>query len=149
MNISFFGIAIPVALTILGYLVGLWKQKWKATEARRIDIEKTRRPIYAEALDLVYAVEKSRGNADELEAAIGRIANWFPAKASYLPPKGNDAIFSLITDGTLYHVDLHNRETEALSRSRELFGKSLQKAKLYFMNNEDIRWLPEDRGQKK
>jgi hypothetical protein len=148
MDLTFFAIAIPVATAILGYLVGFWMQKWRATEARRTDIEKQRRPIYAEASNLVYAIENNRGNANGLEAAIGRLANWYPTKANYLPPSGIAAVLGLINEGTLFHIDLNNRETEALHISRELFSKSLQKAKLYFTDNEDIRWLPEDREQK-
>lgn len=149
MTINIFSIAIGVGLAVLGHSVAFWRLKWKAGEARRTDWEKLRRPINAEALALVYGVENSRGNADDLEAALGRIRDWFPAKASYLPPKGNDAIFDVITDGALYHIDLHNRETGSVSRSREIFNRSLQLAKLYFMNNEDIRWLPEDLKPKK
>lgn len=144
MDISFFAIAIPVASAVLGYLVGFWMQKWKAMEARRTDIERLRRPIYAEALEIIYAIENNRGNAESLGAGIDRLRDWYPTKVSYLPPKGNDAIFAVITDATVYYIDLNNRETAALSRSRDIFNRSLQTAKLFLMNSEDIRWLQED-----
>jgi hypothetical protein len=149
MDMTFFKIAIPVASAALGYLVGFWMQKWKAMEARRNDIEKLRRPIYAEALDIVFNIENSRHDADKFESSLKILADWLPAKANYFPPRGTDAVFGIITYGFMYSCDMHNRETEAKLRSRILFHENLQKAKLYFMNNEDIRWLPEDLKQEK
>lgn len=149
MDLTFFAIAIPVASAVLGYLVGFWMQKWKATEARRNDIEKLRRPIYAEALDIVFNIENSRHDVEIFKSSLNRLADWLPAKANYFPPMGTDAVFGIITYGFMYSCDMHNRETEAKLKSRFLFHDNLQKAKLFFMNNEDIRWLPEDLKQKK
>ncbi|MDD8014066.1 MAG: hypothetical protein PHX45_00115 [Acidobacteriota bacterium] len=147
MNISFFGIAIPVGLTVLGYLVGFWMQKWKATEARRIDIEKQRRPIYADAVKLIFAIEKNRGDTDRFEAEINKMADWIPVNASYLPPKGINLIFGVANRGKAYSCDLHNGDTNL--ETRKWFLEILQAAKEFFLGNQDIRWLPEDREHKK
>jgi len=140
-------ILIGALLVILGHLIAIWRMQWKSVNDRRNDWEKLRRPIYSEALDIIYAIENNRGNLDRFSNEINRLKLWFPAKGSSLSPMGIDVIFGLISGGTIYYIDVSNRDVDA--QTRELFKKSLQVAKDYFLNNQDIRWLPEDKEKEK
>jgi len=142
MNMYLLGIASGILLSILGHLVAFWRLKWKIKAGRKTHLANLRIPIYAEALALVYSIENNRGNADALHAAINGLKDWIPAKATYLPPQGNAAIFGIISFGTAYWCDLQNRQTDA--ETRRIFQENLQTAKRFFMENRDIGWLPKD-----
>jgi hypothetical protein len=114
-------------------------------EDRRADIENVRMPIYADALTLIYEIENDRSDADRFEAARKRLCEWAPAKLNYLPPKAVELIFGVINRGAAYGCDLHNKEPN--HNTSEWFREMLQAAKEFFLQNQDIRWLPEDRIQ--
>jgi hypothetical protein len=114
-----------------------------AIEDRRADIEKVRMPIYADALTLIYEIENNRKDADIFEAARRRLCEWAPAKLNYIPPRAVELIFGIINRGAAFGCDLHNREVNR--RTSDWFRETLQAAKEFFLNNQDIRWLPEDR----
>lgn len=142
MNIYVLGIISGILLSILGHLVAFWRLKWKNSASRKTYWANLRIPIYAEALALIYSIENNRGNADALQAAIDGLKNWIPAKATYLPPQGNNAIFGIISFGTAFCCDLQNRQTDI--ETRKIFQENLRTAKQFFMENHDIGWLPKD-----
>ena len=115
-----------------------------AIEDRRTDIEGIRMPIYADALALIYEIENNRSDADRFEAARKRLCEWAPAKLNYMPPRAVELVFGVINRGAAYGCDLHNRELNR--KTNEWFRESLQAAKEFFLNNQDLRWLTEDKA---
>jgi hypothetical protein len=146
-SIYVLGVMTGLLAAILGHLVAFWRLKWKTAAGRRTDWEKLRRPIYAEAFKHVSAIDQGRGDAENFEAEIKKFADWIPANACYLPPKGIELVFGVVNRGTAYSIDIHNRDVD--SDTRKWFLDVLQAAKDYFVDIQDIRWLPEDHEQPK
>lgn len=144
-GMGFFAIAIPVATAVLGYIAGFLREKWKAKEDRRKEIERLRRPIYAEALKVLCDLEQCQYQSDKLGPAIARLQEWIYGKATDMPPQMN-----ALLDGVNYSArrllgaSLGNDADKSIEAKRG-FDEDLGKAKTFLINNEAIRWLPEDR----
>ena len=147
-GMGFFAIAIPAATLVFGYLLGVWREKRQATEARRAETERLRRPIYAETLSVLGDLEKCQYRVDTLGPAIVRLQEWAVSKATYMPPQGN-----ALLDGVIYSArrllgaSLGN-DADVAIKANKVFNEDLCKAKTFLIDNEAIRWLPEDRGKK-
>jgi hypothetical protein len=148
MDIRFFNIAIPVATAALGYLVGFWTQKWKAMEARRAEIERLRRPIYAETLSVLCALEQGQYQSDRLASGIVRLQDWAISKSTDMPPQGNALLLGVIDSARALWAASQNNNPEIAVKVNKVFNENLQKVKTFFIDNEAIRWLPEDRDKK-
>lgn len=144
MTINIFSIAIGVALAIIGHLVAFLRLRWKAMEARRTDWEKLRRPIYAEALRILYSLERCQFQDHEFGTAITGLKEWLPSKATYMPPQGNIFLFEVMHSGNEFWIVSQNNDSDMTLKVNKVFIDNLQKAKNFFMNNEAIRWLPKD-----
>ena len=145
MDMIFFKIAIPVATAALGYLVGFWMQKWRAMEARRTEIERLRRPIYAEILSILCALEQCQYQSDRLGQAVASLQEWVISKATYMPPQGNALLFEVIDSGRRLWAVSQNNDAAMSMKVNKGFNENLHKAKTFFIDNQVIRWLPEDR----
>ena len=149
MDKNFFDYAIPTATMIFGYLVGWLRYKWVAEEARRAEIEKHRRPIYAESFKILCALEGSQYQPDKLAQAIANLQDWIITEATSMSPQGNNALGRVVHSAReLWAVTQNNDANMSLKVNKD-FNEILHKAKTFFIENEKIRWLPEDREKKK
>ena len=142
--INIFNIAIGIALALLAHLIAFWRLKWKASEDRRTDWEKLRRPIYAEALRILHSLEKRQFQNPEFGMAVTDLTEWIFSNASYMPPQGNIFLFKVQNSGTKFWIFSQNNDAKMTLEARKDFIDDLQKATSFIMTNEAIRWLPED-----
>jgi len=144
-------VGVGAAITFLVQHLSSRELRWKLVEERKSDYARRREPLYAKALEFIYAIEGNQGKADALEKEFREFAEWLPANTLYFPPYAKEKLFTLRTYTLLHFVDLSNRDRD--NDTVRLFRDSLRDAKEYFLNSKDIAWLPEDlslsRGKKK
>lgn len=149
MDKSFFDYAIPSATLILGYLIGWLRHKWIAEEARRAEIERFRRPIYQELYTLLCALEKCQYQYFNLGPAIARFEEWINSKATHLAPQAHDVLSEVRSAGRELYVVSQQNDADRSFKVNKDFNEILYKAKMFFIENEAIRWLLEDRDNRK
>jgi hypothetical protein len=140
-SIYVLGVVTGLLAAILGHLVAFWRLKWKTMEGRRTDWEKLRRPIYAEVLNILCALEKCQYQDNDLGKAITGLKEWLPSRATYMPPQGNDLLFGVLNSGMEFWIVSQNTDSAMTVKVNKIFNENLHKTIAFFMNNEAIRWL--------
>jgi len=140
--ISIIQIGVGALLTLAVQFWSSHTSRWKLIEDRKTEYAKRREPLYTKALELIFAIEASQTNTEELDKNLRRLTDWLFGESFLLPPNAKEVLFELRVSTINYLCDMQNRQLE--KEEIASFRKSLAVAKEFFLEAKDITWLPKD-----
>ena len=129
-------------VTLAVQLLSSRELRWKTIEDRRSDYARRREPLYAKALEFVFAIEGARPKEELVSRVLQDYADWLIPNTFYFPPSAKEKLFTLRTNLVIYLVDLSNKAVE--KETVRAYANSIEEAKEYFLNSRDISWFPEE-----